>query len=585
MGVYDVVFRAADYAPVYCWSVKLQVGKPSSVGELPLQAGGSIAASIEVENGRIDPERAVARVTGSSCDGEEAMQRGLERDLIETPVDAEGFVQITGLAAGTYAMEIEQPGYAVVRLPAIRVEAGKESFLAEPVLLRQPRPLEIVVEPAQDPTGMPWRGKLVHPEDGSPRAGTIVYEGEIDRSGTWQIPSHAPGMYQVEIEDGQGNRLVQRTLQLEGEEAVLVEVPSIWVEGSVRFGDQPIAGRLTFRQNEGSKGKSELRAGEDGRFSGSLASGEGTWSLSIESDTPPLSTFHVIRVEPDAEGVARLEIELPSHRVQGVVLGTDGKPAAGAAVMTLNVWPLHRTRADEEGRFELQGLPEASVRIAAEGEHAQISRPVEVAAGERDASDPVKLRLLAARHVSGQVLSATGPVAGVEVTVIARKGQRWGGRAFSGEGGRFALEVPAEPSSVLVVVGGRGFPYQSQALELGSGPILVQMSEVAGTLEVEIPISAAELRERGLRPVLLHQEAEVTQPLLAGRRGQQGGVDGESVRLTASSIAPGEYTVCLMPQAWVGASTEDVEEVAADCDSGYLAEGGTLRLRPDAGDS
>ncbi len=110
-----------------------------------------MAGWVAVEGGAIDPAQAVARLSLlAACDTDPKSVLQLDRIAVERPVSKDGFLQFTGLAAGSYALEVRQPGLAPARITDVRVVQRAETFLPEPLLLTRPIALDFEIAPSLD---------------------------------------------------------------------------------------------------------------------------------------------------------------------------------------------------------------------------------------------------------------------------------------------------------------------------------------------------------------------------------------------------------------------------------------------------
>jgi hypothetical protein len=151
----------------------------------------------------------------------------------------------------------------------------------------------------------------------------------------------------------------------------------------------------------------------------------GTWTVRVDHAARALAHLAELAVAaPDA----RAEIELPSASIEGVVVGSDGRPLAGAEVRvardtgapssgaTIVGTPV---RSDPSGRFTLRGVPAdvAVVLLASAERHAERrSAPLTLARGE--VRGGVELVLRAACDLDVRVVASSGaPARGCSVTL------------------------------------------------------------------------------------------------------------------------------------------------------------------------
>ena len=129
----DVAFRAAGFVPRYRWGLAPRPGKVLEVGVVELKKGASLKGWVEVEGGPIANGQCVARLFPivSTGGGDPALVERLRRAAAESPVGADGFFQLSGIAPGSYQVEVEQPGYAPARVFPVDVWPGAETALKQ----------------------------------------------------------------------------------------------------------------------------------------------------------------------------------------------------------------------------------------------------------------------------------------------------------------------------------------------------------------------------------------------------------------------------------------------------------------------
>jgi hypothetical protein len=155
----------------------------------------------------------------------------------------------------------------------------------------------------------------------------------------------------------------------------------------------------------------ELRCafdGSDGRFRlPDLV--PGTWRLGARASER--LTTSLLQIGPDGSG-SELVLELhPAGSVQGRVVRPDGTPVPRAEVVVSGVatpW-LEPVQADADGRFEVRGLPQGSMTLAAAEERVRAPGPralVEVVAA--GVHTDVELVLPLGGRIAGRVLGLDG---------------------------------------------------------------------------------------------------------------------------------------------------------------------------------
>jgi hypothetical protein len=541
-----------------------------------------VAGWVAVEGGAIDPARAVARLSLlAACDTDANAIKQLERTAVERPVSKSGFLQFTGLAGGTYALEVRQPGLAPARLTEVRVAPREETLLSEPLLLTRPIALELEIVPPLDERGEPWRARVLRrAEDTRPAA--VVFEGQADAAGRFTIADQSPGWFAVTVLDSRGDRVhSEPERQLDASTVHRIELHRTAVEGRVRLGAGPLAASLWFGGKFGTRSV-KLESDAEGRFKGILPD-KTFWLVDVEAQEPKMAAQVRAEVHTDASGRASVAIDLPDTRVFGRVVDPQGE-ATPKALIAVTAQGLDQiVEADAAGAFDLRALPEGPLSlIASDGGSGQSGRVV-VDALPGAKVGPVELRLRPVRRLSGSVLSPLGPVAGARIVVLANAPAAGGGEAMSGLDGTFSLELPADLDAVTAVVKAPGLGTQAFPLATGgdpAAPIALQMSEAAGQIAIALPRAAEDLPRDNLRVALFQNGVEIPLNLLREDAAPSAAPakDGPPGLLLAN-LAPGQYVACIaQKQVDSKGSLDRAPRAAVSCDSGSLATGAVLAL-------
>jgi hypothetical protein len=578
-ATFDLVISSDGFIPQYRWQTQVSAGRSLSLGTIVLERGASVAGWAAVEGGAIEEGKCIARLSPLLAGGADLGKTvQLERTAIEQPVRKDGFFQFAGISPGTYMLEVRQPGYSPARLSPVRVQPLAETLLREPLLLAHPLDLAFVIDPPLDWLGRPWHAKVSRARE-SERLAPIVFDGVVAPDGHFTVSGQSAGRFAVTIADSLGNRLYSTdTVQLDGPGAppVPIEVKVIDVAGHLHLGKEPVAGTLWFGGRSGTA-RVRMTADEEGRFLGVLPHG-GAWLLEIESASPRLRLRTVVEVAPARSGKASVDVDLPNTRLFGRVVDEQGKPAPRAEVLVEGRDPLQPTETDEAGAFEIRGLREGSAQVSAAADsRTSESRSVAIVDGRE--VGPIELRLRKVEKWSGAVLSSRGPVAGARVILQPVPIMNGATKGTTGTDGSFTVELPAGVRQGIAYVTAPGFPLQA------FGPVEVTaltltLSEEGGDLTISLPGGDDfQRQELGLAAFfnglplpfgMLRQWAvEQGEPRLAGATSR------------VPSVMAGDYRLCVVARDRVTTVLAGGDPGAgATCDSGLLAAGGTLTLRP-----
>jgi hypothetical protein len=165
---------------------------------------------------------------------------------------------------------------------------------------------------------------------------------------------------------------------------------------------------------------------------------------------------------------------VPSGQLEGVVLGTEGQPAAGAEVFAVSPGHEAAVLTDTEGHFSVELPPGTYAVSARRGEEAGVLRGVTATVGQR--VQGLRLGLGAGARVSGKVVRKDGsPVLGARVEAWLRETwvetrPQWG-HALAGtdESGAFSLPPLAAGTYVIGVFLPGGGRLRQGPLTLAAG--------------------------------------------------------------------------------------------------------------------
>jgi hypothetical protein len=581
-AAFDLVISAEGLTPAYRWGVQVPAGKAVSLGTIELQRGASVAAWVVVEDGAIAREGCVARLTPLVAGGTSLESAAdLRRTAVQREVRKDGFLQVTGLAPGTYVLEVEQPGYPPVRVSPVRVEPGAETFLRDPLILRKARNLAFEVSPPRDWLDRRWHARVFRTEDRA-APDPVVFDGAVDEEGRFAVAGQSTGSFRIDLLDSLGNRLFSSERQLGGADTgpEALEVDLVTVEGRLRLGEEPLAASLWFGGRSGAT-SIRMESDREGRFHGVLPR-TGLWRMEVEAVEPALQTWTRAEVREDRSGKARLDVTLPDTRVFGRVVDEQGRPVARATVLLQGETMEQVQETGDKGAFDARALPEGSIWLGAtsESEKSASGRTFVTLAKDR-AVGPVELRLHPVERLIGTVSSARGPVVGARVMVLSRFPDGGGGVAATGLDGAFTVELPRVSPRVVAIVSAPGFPLRAFDTAVDGQRVSLPMREEGGNLEIGAPGSGEDFARDNLTLAILQNGVPIPLSVLtrwAYEHGQPRGAEGQSLRIP--DVASGEYRVCILPGELAMALPWTSLPEGTPCDSGLLTPGGRLTLKP-----
>jgi RNA polymerase sigma-70 factor (ECF subfamily) len=342
---------------------------------------------------------------------------------------------------------------------------AKLTATSEPVVLRL-RPAAKVVVRVATADGKPVDGATVELRG-------IDDQRETTKQGVATFSAAVPGGYQLAAW-AEGYAHVFSWLQVGSGEttAELVLVPGARVAGTVvDEAGAPVAGaRVVYSgasdwMQQGDDRRDAVVSGSDGGFAfAAMPAGSFRFLASHDALAPGTSTLVTLDGKTERTGVTITMAK--GSTVSGRVLDGSGKPVAGARVRlgsaqrTMIAAPPRQAYSDDQGAFEISGMPRRELVAVAIHETAA-SQSVPVDATKGDVSG-VTLALDVTGTIAGIVVDPTGqPVEGVQVSAgpsfsdsrAAPDMVNWRLRGFPREltdaGGRFTLTGLA-PGSYLV---------------------------------------------------------------------------------------------------------------------------------------
>jgi hypothetical protein len=310
---------------------------------------------------------------------------------------------------------------------------------------------------------------------------------------------------------------------------------------------------------------------------------DGHWRIEVKA--PPLS-LEVHRTIEARNGRAEIEIEIPTTRLFGRVIDAAGHPLAKAMVTALdrdgaNQWVF----ADASGQFEIRGVAPGQVTLGSEARSGGFFSEERLLTLPRGGElGPIELALRAPLRFAGRVTSARGAESGARVTVLGVGPIRYDYvESRTAKDGSFEAEVPTAVEDAVAVVGAMGSALTAFKIQAGR-KVDLSIPKIGGTVEISFgPSFGRRVAEGDLSLLLLQNGLELPQPKLADWANRHGEPTSRGQDRRFSDLAPAEYSACLIP---LSAQLDLVRsgwspKLAAECRSGSLAPGGTLRLAFD----
>ncbi len=537
-----------------------------------------LEALVEPEEG--DPDDAAPKVILerqiSGWQGDPSEKRRMELRRLEAPVDPRGFFQLVGVEPGGFRLRAEKEGYVPQVRHDLKVVAGEELLLDEPLSLYPPVDLEVVVSPPTQPDGEPWQLELSTLEPGT----TVLHQvaaAQVPVSGTWQGKVETFGNHKLVLLDAREQPWAERWLDVgPGLRPTFVDIPLVEIEGYIRLGGEPLAARLVFGSTQGAR-QVTFVTDDEGRFDGFLPH-EGRWPVDLVAQEGPMLHQALSEVEVKrrpGKRVVKLGIELPATGLLGEVV-KGGAPVPNAKLVILREHEGQRQRegiaaADEDGKFALRGVKPGILWLHAyRGKASSLWTRVDVVEGMEPAQ--VQIELEDKIELSGLVLSPDGEVPGADMRAIPAAPKGDFGLIAEGRSkfdGSFSLTLSPRVTAVDLVVTAPGYARQLLHLPLqaeGPNQAMVRVERESGTLVFKAPPVVTESNRRKVESssILYYNGTAIPLSYLLKLSGVQGRLAVRQAGLGLTEMPLGEYRLC------------DTEGTV--CQTGYLAPQGELVL-------
>jgi len=476
----DLRLAADEFVPLYLWGFDAPAGGTKTL-DIALVRGASVSGLVALADRRATPEGVDVELRPAGYASTASDERRMTARSRTTKANSRGFFQFTTVGEGAYEVTATKKGWSRAARP-VRVGGAKESdvgLLTLPPLAR----FEVVIDPALDVKGRPWR--VVLDRDSIPMQPLApLADRKAASDGTWSHDGVEAGKYRLDVYDGDGAAFEHIIVDIQPKGAPLrLHMDAVVGRGVLRAGHEPLPATLRFIQDRGS-GDVNLASGDDGSFAGTFPAA-GNYSVEIT----PRDTEQRLRtkaaVRPNADGVVQLDIDLPGGLVVGSVVAEDGRPVAGS----VRLYGDNRsvtTRTKEDGSFRLIGIEPGDVMLNARARNVGDSGPVSHNVAE-GASEPVTLTLHPNTSLTMWVASPAGaPVASAIVRYTIMNLQR---EVITGPDGDVHFDVPRGVDAVSIVVVAAGFP--SRMMKLPIAPDMdvnpqVVLGSTAATLIVQL---------------------------------------------------------------------------------------------------
>jgi hypothetical protein len=529
----DLSLKAVGCVTRYRWGVDGSASR-ADVGEIDLAPGALLTGYVAAQRG-VSLEKAMVyaaprRAAPSSGDAGDTKSPLL---LLSAPVNAQGFFHFDGIAPGEYTVEAALASRKSARA-TVRVIASTEAEVREPFVLEEPHDVDVAIEPPRDPYNRRWSVRLER------RTGVdMVVETErqelLEEGGRATLRAIPAGDYTLVLRSQGGETWAQREITVPAISLVEITLPKTSIRGMLTLGGQPLSADLEFHGDAGVA--IAAHSGSDGRFAFFFPQADlvSLDRVRVRSTAPRIDrVLHEVTISRDGEGKRNIAIDLPATYLTGVVVDAGGRPVTTAVVrlQSLHELAAQEVPVDGDGSFEVYALDAGPVELRAYSAKATSdAMSLDVAGSER--APDVRLVLKPTVHLTGRILSGSGPVPGAVVYAFpCPRGGFLAPVQATGADGRYDISFPGQTADVDLFVTTPAFATQYFRHRLTrSGDLDLMLSQTSGALSIDDPEEA--------NLVIHHRGAEVGIKLFA----YHGAVRNGSV-FRIANLEPGAYTIC-----------------------------------------
>ncbi len=586
-GRLDLRFTADGYVTQYRWDVEVAGGGVVELEPLVLRRGSAVSGWVENEKGEPVKETQVALSPRSLGLHRNAVDRArMKRLTLQARTNHRGFFQIAGVEAGEYVIEANKVPFAPARATVQVLEGGETLIADPPLVLRAPQVIEAYVDPPVPPVGEHWTIRLVQ-LDRSSQAMAVIEPTPVSLAGFWSSEPLAPGRYWLTLYRKDAERWFGQELELDNDTApVFIDLPVVRVCGTVLLGDDPLPATVWFGGKTGAVSV-KLVTDSDGRFEGFLPRA-GRWNIDIAAAKRPVRrSFQREIIKPPGIACAELDLPVPNTRFECLVVHESGVAAPGAIVDITSQEEVatDRESSDDEGRFDVYGLPPGLVTVkASKGYQDSFYYSDEIAVMLEEGEEPelVTLVLRPELRIRGRVIAGVDGRGVPGARIKAEPCQMRVGiirMHTSDAAGYFEVHLPAETREFYLSVAAPGYAFEF--LRLPADPdrdLVIPVGWASGTLIGDLPASFD--RDSWDSPLVLlyHSGAREHLSYLVGWWATfEGKTEDGKNHFIIPSMKPGQYNVCLADR-FVLPTLVTVPGPCAVCVTGNLPEAGELEL-------
>lgn len=443
---FDLALSPRGYATIRYWNIVAQPEQTTELEPKPLIPGASLAGWVRDAADRPLPK---ARLLLAPLEAQSPDTTHLASRTITATADDRGFFQFSGLEAGRFRLVSQGDAVSPAIVPAIELREGEELVWPRSIIHPPYATLTALIDPPRDRDGKRWTVELAEREPLYPGSPSRTVSRQATEDGQWEGRRLVADKYVLQVLTDTGSVLQRMDVDLSAGGPMTVNVPvhDILVRGTLMVGSDPIEADLRF-----SNGSGFVQTFTDaaGHFEVGFPAA-GRWSAAVQYPRKRSGArIQAPAIEVSADG-APVEIRLPGGRIRGSVVDPDGRVQKAAVHIARDGRLAAQQLTDDDGKFDLLGLPKGSYALDAEGMVGHTARPLEIELDE-DQSTQVELILQPYRTIRGTVFLPNGaPASGAVVRFSVDGGKGWSRIITDVEGG-FQLSVGQDAPDVQLIV-------------------------------------------------------------------------------------------------------------------------------------
>jgi hypothetical protein len=474
----DIRLGADGFVPHYVWGRDVAPRARVDFGAIRLTRGASVSGRVTIPHKQPKLDDIAVQLVPSGYVAFDGDPRRMALLTQTTKASRRGFFQFAGVSEGTYKVVARANGWSSASAADVRVVDGAEVALPKPLALSQLARLDVVVDPAADPGGKPWRIELTPYPPALPPAPTFA--SAVSPAGEWSRQQLEAGIYNLIVNDSTGSMLHRQIVEVsEGMPPLRVTIESFRIRGRVVFRGEPLQCGIWLTQPTNGKGSIRLRSDKDGRFETVLPE-EGLWriQLALAKGQAYLPDIDIRRRSDGAP--TEVEVVLPAGRIRGKTVDETGEPVPSSVRILRPSGAYTAAIRTEDGTFDVIGVPPIDVMINARDVAQDRDGGLVPYHVTEEAEEPITIVLPKRKKARAWLSTPDGrPIAGALVRYLSAGSMK---EEVTGPSGELTFPLPQNEVAVPMVILPPGLPRKMTTLAIGAEATEIVISPIAARL-------------------------------------------------------------------------------------------------------